>query len=134
MPHPYTEHEGSALWDATDAALGDLDRNGDVALRTARTHVVGYLCQQLARAEVTVPAPASSVPMVLSADEALVLFDLLGRLADDGRLAAEHPAEQRVLWNLEARLERRLTEPLDPRYSELLAAARERVADSDPGE
>lgn len=41
----------------------------------------------------------------------------------------EDQAEQRSLWNLEAALEKNIDAALDPRYSELLASARERLRD-----
>ncbi len=129
MSHPYTEHEDRALWDAAYAALNDLERRGDIALRTSRAYVVGHLCQRPTHPDVVVPARAPGVPVVFSADEALVLPDLLARLSDDGQLHAEHAAELRVSWDLDCRLERRLAEPFSPHYSELLAAARARIAD-----
>jgi hypothetical protein len=49
MTHPYIEFEDTALWKAIDAALAELEQNGDFQLTTARRYVVGYLCQQLAR-------------------------------------------------------------------------------------
>ena len=36
-------------------------------------------------------------------------------------------AEERVLWSLEAQLEKRLSEPFQANYAELVRAARERV-------
>lgn len=45
-----------------------------------------------------------------------------------GGLPTEHQAEQNVLWEIEAQLERTLVEPLQPEYAELVAAARERLA------
>ena len=47
MSHPYIEFEQTPLWKAIDAAVAELERNRDVELSTARTHVIGYLCQQL---------------------------------------------------------------------------------------
>lgn len=43
----------------------------------------------------------------------------------------EDQAEQRVLWDLEAALEKHLTEPLKSDYRERLEAARSRVRDSE---
>lgn len=48
MNHPYSEFEQTTLWKTIDAAIAELERNRDVELTTARTHVIGYLCQQLA--------------------------------------------------------------------------------------
>jgi hypothetical protein len=67
------------------------------------------------------------VRLELSRDEALVLFEWLARFNKaDGR-DFEDQAEQRVLWDMEAKLESVLVEPFDPKYSELLAQARARV-------
>ena len=71
----------------------------------------------------------SDVSLTLSADEALVLFDLLAERADaDSPLHAPDPAAARVLDALEAALERVLVEPFDAWYPELVARARERLA------
>ncbi|MEY4916710.1 MAG: hypothetical protein RL616_623 [Verrucomicrobiota bacterium] len=48
MSHPYTKFEQTPLWKAIDSAIAELERNRDVELTTARTHVIGYLCEQLA--------------------------------------------------------------------------------------
>jgi hypothetical protein len=73
----------------------------------------------------------NGVMLELSTDEALVLFDWLGRTS-----TANHPApfadqaEQRVLWNLECLLERVVVEVFDPDYSSLVDAARAALRDS----
>jgi hypothetical protein len=48
MSHTYSEFERTPLWKAIDTAIAELERNSDVELTTARTHIIGYLCQQLA--------------------------------------------------------------------------------------
>ena len=58
MPHPYSEFEGTTVWRSLDAALSDLESNRDLALTTARTHVIGYLCKQLAAAGVVTERPS----------------------------------------------------------------------------
>lgn len=65
----------------------------------------------------------------LTADEALVFFEWLSRYNNGGG-EFEDQAEQRVLWDLEARLEKALVAPLRADYAELLTTARERVRDS----
>lgn len=71
---------------------------------------------------------AKTVALELSQDEALVLFDLLGRInADDQLELFEHPAEEQALWNLETALEKKLEETFDLEYDVLVAAARERL-------
>ena len=68
------------------------------------------------------------VVIQLSPDQAVVLFELLARFDEEERLSVADPAEERVLWEVHAQLERTLVAPLDPRYAVLLAAARSRVA------
>lgn len=71
------------------------------------------------------------VTIELTADEALVLFELLARWGDTDDLAVplQHQAEQRVLWDILAVLESTLVEPLMPNYAGLVAKARKRVQD-----
>ena len=58
-------------------------------------------------------ADLGEVSISLTADEALILFDLLHRWEDDDRVSArQHASEQVALWNLSALLERELREPL----------------------
>ena len=47
MPRPYEEFEGNPVWRRLDAALQELERNGDVTLTTGREYVVGHLCTAL---------------------------------------------------------------------------------------
>jgi hypothetical protein len=70
--------------------------------------------------------PEPNVTVSLTQDEALVLFEWLAAERWDPTI--QHPAERRVLWDLEAQLERVLVAPLRPDYGALLAAARQRVA------
>ena len=68
----------------------------------------------------------------LSGDQALVLFEWLARTgAGEQPAAFEDQAEQRVLWDLEAALEKHLAEPFKSNYRELLEAARGRVRDEE---
>lgn len=67
------------------------------------------------------------VQLALSQDQALVLFDWLARMNDSDELIVAHPAERRVLWDIECDLESELAEPFRPDYLKLLEAARERV-------
>jgi hypothetical protein len=71
------------------------------------------------------------VPVELSRPEALVLFGLLTRWSEQDRsdIHLEHPAEQRVLWNIEAMLKTVLVEPFMPDYRDRLAQARQVVQD-----
>ena len=69
------------------------------------------------------------VELQLTHDEALVLFEYLRRCDDDNSLVFIDQAEERALWNLEGKIEKQLAELFDPRYGELLQAARDRLRD-----
>ena len=53
-----------------------------------------------------------------------------GSRFNNGSSDFEDQAEQRVLWDLEAMLEKALVAPLRADYADLLATARERVRDN----
>ena len=69
------------------------------------------------------------VTLRLDAKEALVLFEFLTRYSDEDRLEILDQSEQRVLWNLQARLEPVMDTINNSRYDEDVAAAREAVRD-----
>lgn len=71
------------------------------------------------------------VTLVLSEAEALVLFELLTRWEATGQntIIIEHQAEQRMLWDIQAMLEKQLVAPFSPDYLAILSAAREVVQD-----
>ncbi|MBX3425581.1 MAG: hypothetical protein KF688_07880 [Pirellulales bacterium] len=71
-----------------------------------------------------------AVRLELTADEALVLFEFAFRYSDTDTLSVVDQAEQRALWNLQCLFERQLIEPFRPDYAALLAAARDRLRDS----
>lgn len=66
----------------------------------------------------------------ISKDEALVLYDFLYRANQNESIVFEDRAEQRVLWDLEAELEKQLAEPAFPNCTELVKEARNRVRDN----
>lgn len=68
----------------------------------------------------------------MSPDEALVLFEWLARENERDALPFDHPAEQRVLWDIEAILEAKLLVPFKPDYGELVRKAREAVVGGNP--
>lgn len=70
-----------------------------------------------------------SIQVEFSDEEALVLFEWLSHQAEVEELAFEDQAEERVLWNLLAELERGLVPPLLPDYDARLARARATVRD-----
>ena len=73
------------------------------------------------------PPLDTPLTITLDADEALVLSEFLWRYEQEERLAVEHPAEGVVLTRLLGALERHLVAPFDPRFVELLDAARARI-------
>jgi len=77
--------------------------------------------------------PTDEVVLSLPPAEALVLFEFLARESrrDVGELRIQDQAEQRVLWDLESRLESALSEPLRPDYEELVKKARDAIRDSE---
>jgi hypothetical protein len=75
------------------------------------------------------PDYESPVAITLERAEALVLFELMWRFADTERLEILDQAEKRALWNLCAYLESVLAEPFDPRYDDLVEAARAALRD-----
>ncbi len=68
----------------------------------------------------------------LDSDEALVLLDFALRFAETDELKILHRAEKVALWNFGCLLEKQSLELFDEAYRELLDAARERLAPSDP--
>lgn len=72
---------------------------------------------------------ATQVRLELSNAEALVLFEWLAREGKRKSIPLAHHAEQVVLWNVEAQLEKQLVEILSPNYAALLDAAREMIVE-----
>jgi len=63
----------------------------------------------------------------LSRDEALVLFELLFRFAQEKKLSIQYEAESQVLWNVLTYLENSLHEPFGAEYEELFIQARDNL-------
>lgn len=78
-------------------------------------------------------SPTGYVTLTLSQSEAVVLFELLHRMeADEASLenvVFADQAEQRVVWDMSACLERLLVEPFASDWVDKLAAARSIVRD-----
>ena len=72
----------------------------------------------------------TQIDLQLSKQEALVLFAFLSRFSARQDLRIEDQSESRVLWDLCAKLERILPEPLRPDYESLLLEARRVVRDA----
>jgi hypothetical protein len=69
------------------------------------------------------------VKIELTSDAALVLYDWLTRFNQREEIDVADQAEERVLFDLEAMLEKALATPLQSDYAELLAQARSHVRD-----
>ena len=74
--------------------------------------------------------PSETVSVILSRPQALVLFEFLSRFSEQERLEFHDPAERRVLWDILAKLETELPEPLRQDYDLLLKEARESIRDA----
>jgi hypothetical protein len=75
---------------------------------------------------------SKSVKIELTSDAALVLYDWLTRFNQREEIDVADQAEERVLFDLEAMLEKALVAPLQADYAELLAQARSHVRDECP--
>ena len=73
--------------------------------------------------------PEEEVDLRLSGDEALVLYEWLANF-NNANHSFQDQAERRVLWDLEASLERHLAAPFSGDYAAQLAAARDRLRDT----
>lgn len=69
----------------------------------------------------------AAVTIELTADEALVRFELVSRFSDFDQLDIVDQAEEVVLWGLQCSLEKRLVEPFLPDYRERPGQARDRL-------
>ena len=70
------------------------------------------------------------VTINLTGDQALVLFEWITRFNNrETPETFEDQSEERVLWDIEAMLEKALAEPFDRDYDRLLALARANVRD-----
>ena len=70
---------------------------------------------------------SNKVNIELSQDEALVFFDWIARFNGNEKHDVEHPAEERVLFDIESILEPKLTDSLTDDYDQLLKKARESI-------
>lgn len=51
-PHPYAAYEGSEVWRALRKCLDDLEKNGDIEVKTDRRLVIGYMSKLLVKRHV----------------------------------------------------------------------------------
>ena len=74
----------------------------------------------------------NQVNIELTKDEAIVMFEFLGRFnKKDDDSFFEDQSEQRVLWDIECILEKKLSEPFKKNYNDILNLARENVRDNE---
>jgi hypothetical protein len=78
-----------------------------------------------------------TVNLQLSLDAALVLFEWIHRVEEEGRFkqVVHESAEVVALWAMSGVLEKALAEPFDPNYKKLVQAASKRLLegqDPDP--
>jgi hypothetical protein len=73
---------------------------------------------------------SKKVTIDLTGDEALVLYDWLTRFTRRDDMHVTDQAEERVLFDLAAMLEKALITPLQADYAQQLARARARVRDT----
>lgn len=70
------------------------------------------------------------VLLELTKEEAIVLLDWLSRFNEEEKLELfKDQAEERVLWDVEASIEKVISETFDSNYAEILSKAREKVRD-----
>ena len=74
--------------------------------------------------------PPKKVTIELTDNEALVLYDWLARLHQRDETYVADQAEERVLFDLEALLEKALTAPLQADYAKQVVQARACVRDA----
>jgi hypothetical protein len=72
---------------------------------------------------------SKKVKIELTSDEALVLYDWLTRFNQRADTDFADQAEERILFDLEALLEKALVAPLKSDYADVLAQARSNVRD-----
>lgn len=73
----------------------------------------------------------TTIQLMVTADEAIVLFEFLQRFSETEKLIIEDQAEERALWNLCCYFEKVLVAPFSKDYQELLREARNRLCDAD---
>jgi hypothetical protein len=70
---------------------------------------------------------ADQITIMLTKEEAIVLFEFLSRAEETDKLHFANEAEERVLWSIHAVLEKNLVEPFHPDWNEILEQARAKV-------
>ena len=55
-PRAFEQYRHTALWDAVEAAVSELQATREIAVSTAPEYVIGYLCERLAARQIVTPA------------------------------------------------------------------------------
>ena len=55
MSRPFEQFEDTPLWRSLADALAELEASKELALATAPAYVIGFLCERLTAARLTVP-------------------------------------------------------------------------------
>jgi hypothetical protein len=71
---------------------------------------------------------SDEITITLSRDEALVLLEFFLRFDESDDFTLRHNAEYIAFSRMSAQLDKTLAEPFRPEYSELVKAARDRLA------
>ncbi len=74
---------------------------------------------------------SSKITLDFTQDEALVLFHWIKNFNEKENNEFEDQSEERVLWDIESSLEKKLIEPFKGNYKELLLKARVNVRDAE---
>ncbi|UTM56112.1 hypothetical protein L4174_009650 [Photobacterium sp. CCB-ST2H9] len=74
---------------------------------------------------------SKEVQITLTEDEAWVLFEFTRRFSDTDKLGIEDQAEERALWNLCCVFEKALHQDSDLKYTDFIAACRNRLRDEE---
>ena len=62
--HPYREFEELRVWKVLSKGLNDLQANGDIEEKTARSYLIGYLSKLLVESDLLVETTRQAVPSV----------------------------------------------------------------------
>jgi hypothetical protein len=70
------------------------------------------------------------ISIELTNEEAIVFYEFLSKYNENDDLSRfQDQAEQRVLWDIESKLEKEMSEPFQADYQEIVKKARDKVRD-----
>ena len=50
--HPYSKYEDTEIWKIIKSSLHNLEENNDIEFTTTPEHIIGYICQELDKANI----------------------------------------------------------------------------------